>query len=112
ELEIVEAVLHRAGHAVHPRAMPNNRLRATFSEADIDFAGGLQPTDLSGYCHTAAYMAYHNVAITKRARHIRLDTPEALLGYQVAIRQSLYRDLTLDRRGGAMPASLPENFKE
>src|SRR5579859_2757555 len=104
ELEIVEAVLRRAGYVIHPRAMPNNRLRATFGEADIDFAGGQQPTDLSGYCHSSVYMAYHNVAITKRSRHIQLDRPEALLGYQVAIRQSLYHDLTLDRQGGKMPA--------
>ena len=112
ELEIVQAVLRQAGYAIQPRAMPNNRLRATFGQADIDFAAGMQPTDLAGYCHTAVYMTYHNVAITKRSRHIRLDKPEALLGYQVAIRQSLYRDLTLDRRGGEMPSSLPDNFKE
>lgn len=112
EVEIVGAVLRHAGYGVAPRAMPNNRVIATFPEAEIDFATGMQLSDLPGRCHTAVYMAYHNVAITKRDRHIEIDTAEALLRYQVAIRQSLYRDLTLDRRGGKMPEQMPENFKE
>ena len=112
ELDIVGAVLRRAGFGLHPRAMPNNRVTATFPDADIDFATGLQPGDLEGYCHTAVYMAYHNVAITKRGRNIVLDGADSLLRYRVAIRQSLYQDLTLDKRGGAMPAAMPANFKE
>lgn len=112
EPEIVSAILRRAGFTLRPRAMPNNRVIASFHEPEIDFATGLQPADLAGYCHTAVYIAYHNVAITKRSHHIALDTTEALMRYQVAIRQSLYRDLLLDKHGGAMPASIPENFKE
>lgn len=112
ELEIVSMVLRRAGYDVHPRAMPNNRVIASFPEHEIDFATGLQPTDLKGHCHTGIYMAYHNVAITKRSHNITLEGTDSLLRYRVAIRQSLYQDLTLDRRGGAMPASMPDNFKE
>jgi polar amino acid transport system substrate-binding protein len=108
ELEIIAAALRRAGHTVQPRAMPNNRLRAIFGEADVDFAGGLQPSDLAGYCHTGVYMAYHNVAVTKRSRHVTLENPEALLRYRVAIRQYLYHDLALDRRGGTMPNNFTE----
>ncbi len=112
ELDIVAAVLHRAGYELHPRAMPNNRVIATFPEADIDLATGLQTNDLEGYCHTGIYMAYHNIAITKRAHNIVLGGADSLMHYRVAIRQSLYQDLTLDRRGGALPAAMPENFKE
>lgn len=111
ELDIIRAILRRAGIEVAPRAMPNNRLIATFPEPDIDFATGLQLSDLPGYCHTAAYMSYHNVAITRRASHIALNDPAALLHYKVAIRQYLYQDLGLDRLG-TMPAFPPSNFSE
>jgi polar amino acid transport system substrate-binding protein len=112
ELDIVSAILRRAGYQLHPRAFPNSRVIATFAEPDIDFATGLQPADLAGYCHTGVYLNYHNVAITKRARHIDLADTAALLNYRVAIRQYLYQDLGLDRLGGRMPASKPANFTE
>jgi len=112
ELDIVSAVLRRAGFGVQAKAMSNNRLLATFAESEADFAAGLQPADLSGYCHTAVYMSYHNVAITKRSRHIALDGIAGLLGYKVAIRQYLYQDLGLDRGSNGMPASMPANFME
>ena len=112
ELDIVGAVLRRAGFEVQARAMSNNRLLATFAGSDADFAAGLQPADLPLYCHTAIYMSYHNVAITKRSRHIALDSIAGLLGHKVAIRQYLYQDLGLDRGRGGMPASLPGDFTE
>ncbi len=111
EFDIVKTVLRRAGFELHPRAMPNNRLIATFPDSDFDFATGLQPSDLPGYCHTSAYMSYHNIAITRRADHIALNDPAALLHYKVAIRQYLYQDLGLDRLG-TMPAYPPGNFTE
>jgi len=111
ELDIVRTVLRRAGFEIHPRALPNNRLVATFSETDVDFATGLQPLDLPGYCHTAPYMSYHNVAITRRKSHIVLDGPAALLRYKVAIRQHLYHDLGLNRLS-TMPANPPGTFTE
>src|ERR1700761_2484682 len=112
ELDIVGAVLRRAGYEIHPRALPNNRVTGTFTDADIDFATGLQQGDLEGYCHTGIYMAYHNIAVTKRSHHIALDGTDSLMRYRVAIRQSLYQDLTLDKRGGALPPAMPSNFKE
>jgi len=112
EFDIVREILRRAGYGVVPHAMSNNRLHATFTDPDIDFAAGMQPADLPGYCHSAVYMSYHNVALTQRARHIALDGPAALLGYKVAIRQSLYQDLGLDRPGSGMPAAMPGNFTE
>jgi polar amino acid transport system substrate-binding protein len=112
ELDIVSEVLRRSGYLVFPRPMPNNRLIATFPDASIDFAAGLQPDDLEGYCHSNIYMAYHNVAITKRARHIKLDGVAALLRHKVAIRQYMYPDLGLDRLGGDMPMAMPKNFQE
>jgi polar amino acid transport system substrate-binding protein len=112
ELDIVSAVLRRAGYEVRPRGFPNSRLITTFSQPGVDFAAGLQPADLPGYCHTGVYLNYHNVAITKRARHIDLADTAALLNYRVAIRQTLYQDLGLDRLGGQMPATKPGNFTE
>lgn len=112
EFDIIREILRRAGYGVLPHTMSNNRLRATFTDPDVDFAAGLQPADLPGYCHSAVYMSYHNVAVTKRARHIALDGPAALLGYKVAIRQYLYRDLGLDLPGSGMPAAMPSNFTE
>lgn len=108
ELDIVAAVLRRAGYELRPRAMPNNRVTATFPDSEIDFATGLQAGDIEGHCHTAVYMAYHNIAISKRERHVILDGADSLLRYRVAIRQALYQDLTLDGRGGPTPP----NFKE
>jgi len=112
ELDIVTTVLRRAGYELHPRALPNSRLIATFSEPGVDFAAGLQPADLPGHCHTAVYLNYHNFAITKRSHHIDLRDTAALLRYRVAIRQYLYQDLGLDRAGGPLPAGKPDNFTE
>ena len=112
EFDIVRAVMRRAGFGVHVRAMSNNRLIATFAEPGIDFATGLQSADLQGFCHTAVYMNYHNVAITKRSRHIVLDSISDLAPHKVAIRQYLYQDLGLDRPGTGLPATLPDSFTE
>jgi len=112
ELDIVSAVLRRAGYGVQIVTMPKRRLMAEFPDSNLDFTTGLQLSDLPGYCHTAIYMSYHNVAITLRARHIALDSVPQLLNYRVAIRQYLYEDLDIGRPGSGMPASLPANFTE
>ena len=112
ELDLVRAILRRAGYDITARAMSNNGVRASFATSPIDFAAGLQLTDLPGYCHTAVYMTYHNVAISKRARNVTLNKPEDLLRYRVAIRQYLYFDLKMNELSGVMPSAIPESFTE
>jgi len=112
ELDIVSAVLRHAGYGLRIVTMPKRRLMAEFPESNLDFTTGLQLSDLPGYCHTAIYMSYHNVAITLRSRHITLDSVTQLLNYKVAIRQYLYEDLDIGRPGSGMPALLPANFTE
>jgi len=93
EADVVTEALRRAGHGVTFRETPNVRL-LPFREGDgVDLAVSVRGNDSRGVYFSDEFVTFHNVAISRRDRHIVLKTIADLDRHKFAIWQNGWRDL-------------------
>ena len=93
EADVVTEALRRAGRAVTFRETPNVRL-LPFREGDgVDLAVSVRGSDGGGVYFSDEFVTFHNVAISRRDRHIALGSIADLDRYSFAIWQNGWRDL-------------------
>lgn len=93
EADVVTEALRRAGRGVTFRETPNVRL-LPFRDGDgVDLAVSVRGNDGRGVYFSDEFVTFHNVAISRRDRHIALKTIADLDGYNFAIWQNGWRDL-------------------
>jgi len=93
EVDVVTEALRRAGSGVTFRETPNVRL-LPFREGDgVDLAVSVRGSDGRGVYFSDEFITFHNIAISRRDRHIVLKTIADLDRYTFAIWQNGWRDL-------------------
>jgi len=98
EYDIVRAVLAEAGDGLIPSTLPNRRVSLALSGDEYDVVTGMQWNQAGENAYYSdEYLTYANVAITRKARHIRLTGLADLLLNNVAIWQNAWEDLNLGR---------------
>jgi polar amino acid transport system substrate-binding protein len=93
EVDIVRAVLRRMGDTVTYRMVPNVRLLYVLQKGDADLAVSVRGSDGDGLFFSYDFVEYENVAITRKSKHIVLDTLTDLDRYDFVIWQNGWRDL-------------------
>ena len=91
EADLVTEALRRAGRRVLLRETPNVRLLPM--RDGIDLAVSVRGSDGRGIYFSEEFIEFENVAITRRDRHIVLNTIADLDGHSFAIWQNGWHDL-------------------
>jgi polar amino acid transport system substrate-binding protein len=91
EIDLVAEALRRTGHDVVFQETPNVRLLPL--RDGVDLAVSVRGTDRAGVYYSDEFIAFENVAISRRDRHITLRSIADLDGYTFAIWQNGWRDL-------------------
>lgn len=93
EADVVTEALRRAGRRVVFLETPNVRL-LPFREGDgVDLAVSVRGSDGRGVYFSDEFVTFHNVAISRRDRHVVLKSIADLDRYTFAIWQNGWRDL-------------------
>lgn len=113
EADVVTEALRRAGRGVRFRETPNVRL-LPFREGDgVDLAVSVRGNDGRGVYFSDEFVTFHNVAISRRDRHIVPKTIADLDRYTFAIWQNGWRDLGPDFEARYRPGAdghFPRNY--
>jgi polar amino acid transport system substrate-binding protein len=106
EYDIVRAALAAAGEGMVPGTLPNRRVTIALSGNEFDMVTGMQVNQAGEAFYSDEYLAYANYAITRKAKHIKLDGLSDLFAHSVAIWQNAWEDLNLSKLRPAGPSGL------
>jgi len=107
EYDIVRAVLAVGGNSLTPTTLPNRRVSLALTTDDYDAVTGMQLNQAGdGVFYSDEYLTYANVAITRKAKHIKLAGLADLFDHNVAIWQNAWEDLNLGKLRPAGPNGL------
>jgi len=107
EYDIVRAVLAESGEGVAPSTLPNRRVSLALTGDDYDMVTGMQMHQAGDAAfYSDEYLTYANVAITRKAKHIKLAGLADLFGHNTAIWQNAWEDLSLGKLRPSGPAGL------
>ena len=98
EYDIVRAALAATGDTLTATTLPNRRVSIALSGEEYDMVTGMQLNQAGETAfYSDEYLTYANVAITRKAKHIKLTTLSDLFGQNVAIWQNAWEDLNLGK---------------
>jgi polar amino acid transport system substrate-binding protein len=97
EYDIVRAALTAAGDGLVPVTLPNRRVTIGLSGDEFDMVTGMQTGQAGDAFYSDDYLAYANYAVTRKARHIKLNGLSDLFEHSVSIWQNAWEDLELGK---------------
>jgi polar amino acid transport system substrate-binding protein len=115
EIDIVSAVLQRLGDTITYRVVPNVRLLYVLKQGDADLAVTTRGRDGDGLFFSDDFVEYENVAITRKAKQIVLNTLTDLDRYDFVIWQNGWRDLGPQFEAKYRPSArseFPANYRQ
>jgi polar amino acid transport system substrate-binding protein len=83
ELDIIRLALHKVGLILEPRFYPQARVPVVLAAGDVDAAATITPETGVRAAYSEPYIAYEDVAVTLRDRHLPIRRLEDLSGLRV-----------------------------
>ncbi len=106
ELDIVKAALAAVGDSLTAGIFPNRRVTISLADNEFDMVTGMQMHQAGEAFYSDEYMTYTNFAITRKDKHIQLDSLADIFRHSVAIWQNAWEDLNLSRLHPGGPSGL------
>jgi polar amino acid transport system substrate-binding protein len=113
-IDLVRAALKPKGYTFTVRQMPYGELADAVETKGVDAAATVTESD-NGTFYSKNYVAFHNVAITKKDAGIQLDTIADLKGKTIVAWQNAYEDLGPEFKslfGPKVKAPYREKYRE
>jgi len=93
EVDIVRSALQYKGHTFKMKRYPYKRLQIAVSKMGLDGAAAVRKTEGDGVFYSDDFIAFQNVAITKKKSGIVLEKISDLKGKSILAWQNAHRDL-------------------
>lgn len=106
EIDLIRAALKPYGHTVKPINVPKVRLALTLKANDADIAATIQGVDGDGLFFSDEYIQFHNHAVSKKKRDIKINTVTDIDKYTFIIWQGGWKNLGTEFEASYKPDAM------